>query len=82
MHPLWMCLPVLTATTFSCSASSSASGQGFEHLQFIPTHRHTAHFLGGAFYSISMLPRLRTFSLFNRGVPDQRFRWSFYEPRT
>ena len=52
----------------ACSASYSASGRsGWEQLQLIPTLVVTPlTFLGGAFYSISMLPPAwRAFSLFN-----------------
>ena len=66
----------------ACSASSSASGRsGFEQLQFIPMLVITPlTFLGGAFYSIDMLPPAwRTFSLFNPVVYlISGFRWSFY----
>jgi ABC-2 type transport system permease protein len=56
--------------------------KGFEQLQFIPMLIVTPlTFLGGAFYSISMLPPAwRTFSLFNPVVYlISGFRWSFYE---
>jgi len=55
-------------------------GKGFEHLQFIPMLIVTPlAFLGGAFYSIDMLPPAwRTFSLFNPVVYlISGFRWSF-----
>src|SRR6185436_11125230 len=54
---------------------------GFEQLQFIPMLIVTPlTFLGGAFYSIAMLPPgWRTFSLFNPVVYlISGFRWSFY----
>jgi ABC-2 type transport system permease protein len=55
--------------------------KGFEQLQFIPMLVITPlTFLGGAFYSIDMLPPAwRTFSLFNPIVYlISGFRWSFY----
>jgi ABC-2 type transport system permease protein len=55
--------------------------KGFEQLQFIPMLVITPlTFLGGAFYSIDMLPQAwRTFSLFNPVVYlISGFRWSFY----
>jgi ABC-2 type transport system permease protein len=55
--------------------------KGFEQLQFIPMLIITPlTFLGGAFYSIDMLPGVwRTFSLFNPVVYlISGFRWSFY----
>jgi ABC-2 type transport system permease protein len=55
--------------------------QGFEQLQFIPTLVITPlTFLGGAFYSIDMLPPVwRTITLFNPVVYlISGFRWSFY----
>src|ERR1044072_5454278 len=69
LHPLWMVsFLVLTATTFSLFGFIiGVWAKGFEHLQFIPMLIVTPlTFLGGAFYSISMLPEgWRTFSLFN-----------------
>jgi ABC-2 type transport system permease protein len=53
----------------------------FEQLQFVPMLVITPlTFLGGAFYSIDMLPPAwRTFSLFNPVVYlISGFRWSFY----
>jgi hypothetical protein len=55
--------------------------KGFEELQFIPMLVMTPlTFLGGAFYSIDMLPPAwRTVSLFNPVVYlVSGFRWSFY----
>ena len=55
--------------------------KGWEQLQFIPLLVVTPlTFLGGAFYSINMLPPAwRTFSLFNPVVYlISGFRWSFY----
>ena len=54
---------------------------GFEHLQFIPMLVVTPlTFLGGAFYSISMLPGVwRSITLFNPVLYlINGFRWSFY----
>jgi ABC-2 type transport system permease protein len=55
--------------------------KGFEQFQFIPMLVITPlTFLGGAFYSIDVLPPVwRTFSLFNPIVYlISGFRWSFY----
>jgi ABC-2 type transport system permease protein len=55
--------------------------KGFEQLQVIPLLVVTPlTFLGGAFYSIDMLPDAwRTFSLFNPVVYlISGFRWAFY----
>jgi ABC-2 type transport system permease protein len=84
LHPFWMIsFLVLTATTFSLFGFIIGIwAKGFEHLQFIPMLIVTPlTFLGGAFYSISMLPPAwRTFSLFNPVVYlISGFRWSFYE---
>jgi ABC-2 type transport system permease protein len=83
LHPLWMVLfLVLTATTFSLFGFVvGVWAKGFEQLQFIPMLIITPlTFLGGAFYSIDMLPEAwRTFSLFNPVVYlISGFRWSFY----
>ena len=68
---------VLTATTFSLFGFViGVWAKGFEQLQFIPMLIIAPlTFLGGAFYSIDMLPEAwRTFSLFQSGcLPDQRF---------
>jgi ABC-2 type transport system permease protein len=82
-HPLFMAaFLLLTATTFSLFGFIiGVWAKGFEHLQFIPMLIVTPlTFLGGAFYSISMLPPAwRTFSLFNPVVYlISGFRWSFY----
>ena len=83
LHPLWMLVfLVLTATTFSLFGFIiGVWAKGFEQLQFIPMLIITPlTFLGGAFYSIDMLPEAwRTFSLFNPVVYlISGFRWSFY----
>jgi ABC-2 type transport system permease protein len=84
LHPVWMiAFLVLTATTFSLFGFIVGIwAKGFEHLQFVPMLVITPlAFLGGAFYSIDMLPPAwRTFSLFNPIVYlISGFRWSFYE---
>jgi ABC-2 type transport system permease protein len=84
LHPGWMiAFLLLTATTFSLFGFIIGIwAKGFEHLQFIPMLIVTPlTFLGGAFYSIEMLPPAwRTFSLFNPVVYlISGFRWSFYE---
>jgi len=83
LHPLWMiAFLVLTALSFSLFGFIIGIwAKGFEHLQFVPTMIVTPlAFLGGAFYSIDMLPPAwRTFSLFNPVVYlISGFRWSFY----
>jgi len=82
-HPVWMiAFLLLTAATFSLFGFIIGIwANGFEQLQFIPMLVITPlTFLGGAFYSIDMLPPAwRTFSLFNPVVYlISGFRWSFY----
>ena len=82
-HPLLMvAFLVLIACTFSLFGFIiGVWAKGFENLQFIPMLIVTPlTFLGGAFYSIDMLPAAwRTFSLFNPVVYlISGFRWSFY----
>ncbi|MCW5605066.1 MAG: ABC transporter permease [Burkholderiales bacterium] len=82
-HPLWMiAFLVLTALAFSLFGFIIGIwANGFEQLQFIPMLViMPLTFLGGAFYSIDMLPPAwRTFSLFNPVVYlISGFRWSFY----
>jgi ABC-2 type transport system permease protein len=82
-HPLWMvAFLVLTATTFCLFGFVLGIwADGFDQLQFVPMLVITPlTFLGGAFYSIDMLPGAwRTFSLFNPIVYlVSGFRWSFY----
>ena len=84
MHPGWMiAFLVLTATTFSLFGFIiGVWANSFEQLQFIPMLIVTPlTFLGGAFYSINMLPPAwRTVTLFNPVVYlISGFRWSFYE---
>jgi ABC-2 type transport system permease protein len=83
LHPVWMiAFLVLVATTFSLFGFIIGIwAKGFEELQFIPMLVITPlTFLGGAFYSIDMLPPAwRIFSLFNPIVYlVSGFRWSFY----
>jgi ABC-2 type transport system permease protein len=83
LHPVWMAaFLLLTATTFSLFGFVIGIwAKGFEQLQFIPMLVITPlTFLGGAFYSIDMLPGVwRTFSLFNPVVYlISGFRWSFF----
>ena len=82
-HPVWMAaFLVLVAATFCLFGFIIGIwAKGFEQLQFIPMLVITPlTFLGGAFYSIDMLPPAwRTFSLFNPVVYlISGFRWSFY----
>ena len=82
-HPLLMAVfLVLTATTFCLFGFVIGIwAQGFEQLNFIPMLVVTPlTFLGGAFYSIAMLPPAwQSFSLFNPVVYlISGFRWSFY----
>ncbi|MEO5573868.1 MAG: ABC transporter permease [Gammaproteobacteria bacterium] len=83
LHPVWMiAFLVLMATTFSLFGFIVGIwAKGFEQLQFIPILIVTPlTFLGGAFYSIDMLPPAwRTLTLFNPVVYlISGFRWSFY----
>jgi ABC-2 type transport system permease protein len=83
-HPLWMAaFLILTATTFSLFGFVIGIwAKTFEQLQLIPMLIVTPlTFLGGAFYSISMLPPgWRTVALLNPVVYlISGFRWSFYE---
>jgi ABC-2 type transport system permease protein len=82
-HPVWMIVfLLLTATTFCLFGFILGIwADGFDQLQFIPMLVITPlTFLGGAFYTIDMLPEAwRTFSLFNPIVYlVSGFRWSFY----
>ncbi len=83
LHPFWMvAFLVLTAATFCLFGFViGVLAQGFEQLNFIPMLVVTPlTFLGGAFYSIDMLPTAwRTLSLFNPVVYlVSGFRWTFY----
>lgn len=83
VHPGWMvAFMVMTAATFCLFGFILGIwANGFEQLQFVPMLVITPlTFLGGAFYSIDMLPGAwRTFSLFNPVVYlISGFRWAFY----
>jgi ABC-2 type transport system permease protein len=84
LHPWWMItFLVLTAVTFSLFGFIIGIwADGFEKLQAIPLLVVTPlTFLGGSFYSVSMLPSgWRTITLLNPVVYlISGFRWSFYE---
>ena len=83
LHPVWMAaFLVLTSVTFSLFGFIiGVWADGFEKLQIVPIMIVTPlAFLGGSFYSISMLPPLwQTITLFNPVVYlVSGFRWSFY----
>jgi ABC-2 type transport system permease protein len=83
-HPVWMLgFLVLIAVTFSLFGFILGLwADGFEQLQFVPLLVLTPlTFLGGTFYSISVLPPAwQTVTLFNPVVYlVSGFRWSFYE---
>jgi len=83
-HPFWMmAFLVLTATTFSLFGFIvGVWATTWEQMQMIPMLIVTPlTFLGGAFYSISMLPPAwQTATLFNPVVYlVSGFRWSFYD---
>jgi len=83
VHPVWMVsFLVLTALTFSLFGFILGIwADGFERLQIVPLLVVTPlTFLGGSFYSISMLPPVwRKITLFNPVVYlISGFRWSFY----
>ncbi|MFN6996328.1 MAG: ABC transporter permease [Aquincola tertiaricarbonis] len=82
-HPVWMvAFLLLTSVTFSLFGFIIGLwAKGFEQLQLIPMLIITPlTFLGGAFYSIDMLPPLwRQVTLFNPVVYlIDGFRWSFF----
>jgi len=82
-HPVWMLgFLVLTAVTFSLFGFIIGIwAKGFEQLQLIPMLVITPlTFLGGAFYSIDMLPPFwRAVTLFNPVVYlVDGFRWAFF----
>ena len=82
-HPLWMVtFLILTAVTFSLFGFIIGIwATGFEKLQIIPMLIVTPlAFLGGSFYSISMLPAIwQKIALANPVVYlISGFRWSFY----
>jgi ABC-2 type transport system permease protein len=83
LHPVWMlAFLVLTALTFSLFGFIiGVWADGWEKLQIVPALIVTPlTFLGGSFYSISMLPPVwQTVTLFNPVVYlISAFRWSFY----
>jgi len=84
MHPVWM-VTFLILTCISFSLFGFIIGlwaNDFEKLQIIPLLVITPLvFLGGSFYSISMLPPIwQTISYFNPVVYlVSGFRWSFFE---
>ncbi len=83
-HPFWMVIFLVT-TAVSFSLFGFILGiwaDGWEKLQIVPLLIITPlTFLGGSFYSISMLPPFwQTVTLFNPVVYlISAFRWSFYE---
>ncbi|MBD8890522.1 ABC transporter permease [Roseibium litorale] len=82
-HPFWMLtFFVLTSVTFALLGFIIGIwADSFEKLQFVPLLIVTPlAFLGGSFYSISMLPPVwQTVTLFNPVVYlISGFRWSFY----
>jgi len=82
-HPVWMVLfMVLTAIAFSMLGFIIGIwADGFEKVQIVPMLVITPlSFLGGSFYSLSMLPPLwQKVALFNPVVYlISGFRWSFY----
>ncbi len=83
-HPVWMMLfLVLTAVTFSMLGFIIGIwADNFEKLQIVPLLVITPlAFLGGSFYSVSMLPPAwQTVTMFNPIVYlISGFRWSFFE---
>ena len=83
-HPAWMlAFLVLTAVTFSLLGFIIGIwADGFEKLQIVPLLIISPlTFLGGSFYSISVLPPVwQTVTLFNPVVYlVSGFRWSFFE---
>jgi ABC-2 type transport system permease protein len=83
-HPVWMVLfLILTAVTFSLFGFIIGIwADGFEKLQLIPMLIvMPLTFLGGPFYSVSMLPPLwQQLSMLNPSVYlISGFRWSFFD---
>ncbi|MGO4222329.1 ABC transporter permease [Lysobacter sp. TAF61] len=83
-HPFWMvCFLLLTAVTFSLFGFIIGLwADSFQRLQIVPLMIITPlTFLGGAFYSINMLPPVwQKIALFNPVVYlISGFRWSFYD---
>ena len=84
VHPVWMTLfLILTAVTFSLFGFIIGIwADGFEKLQMIPTLIvMPLTFLGGPFYSVSMLPPIwQKLSMLNPSVYlISGFRWSFFD---
>ena len=83
LHPVWM-IGFLVLTSIAFSLLGFVIGvwaDGWEKLQIVPMMIVTPlAFLGGSFYSISMLPELwQKITLFNPVVYlVSGFRWSFY----
>jgi ABC-2 type transport system permease protein len=82
-HPFWMAgFLILTAVTFSLFGFIiGVWADGFEKLQIVPLLIVTPlTFLGGSFYSISMLPEVwQKITLFNPVVYlVSGFRWAFF----
>ncbi|HUR40031.1 MAG TPA: ABC transporter permease [Verrucomicrobiae bacterium] len=82
-HPAWMITFLVLVTTTFCLFGFIIGiwAKSFEHLSFVPMLVITPlTFLGGAFYSISMLPPAwQTVTLFNPVIYlISGFRWSFY----
>ncbi len=83
LHPVWMlAFLILTSVTFSLFGFVIGIwADGWEKLQIVPVMIVTPlAFLGGSFYSISMLPEFwQKVTLFNPVVYlVSGFRWSFY----
>jgi ABC-2 type transport system permease protein len=83
LHPFWMMgFLILTSVAFSLFGFIIGIwADGFEKLQVVPTMIVTPlTFLGGSFYSISMLPPIwQKITLFNPVVYlVSGFRWSFF----
>ena len=83
LHPAWMAaFLILTAVSFSLFGFIIGLwAESFEQLQVVPLMILTPlTFLGGAFYSISMLPPIwQKITLFNPAVYlISGFRWSFF----
>lgn len=83
-HPVWMLtFMVLTSVTFSLAGFIIGLwADGFEKLQIVPLLVVTPlAFLGGSFYSVSMLPPFwQNVALLNPVLYlISGFRWSFYE---
>jgi ABC-2 type transport system permease protein len=83
LHPVWaLAFLVLTSVTFSLFGFLTGIwADGWEKLSIIPAMVITPlTFLGGSFYSISMLPEVwRNIALFNPVVYlVSGFRWAFY----